>query len=232
MREQTRARGGSFTRDLHRGGLAARLLSPAELRAAPRAHRAPRRGPAGAGARRRHDARLGGRRRRQRGLALDVDRLGLRRDRPGHRHLPQQHARRVRPRRRQGRCAGPAADEHDGAVDRARPRRRGRGSSSAAPARRGCAARSCRSSSTSSSTGSPSTRRSPRRASTSTSRTSTARAGSTAAELDRLEALGYDVVRWRRRNLFFGGAAAVEFEQDGALAAAGDPRRGGAGVVV
>ena len=30
------------------------------------------------------------------------------------------------------------------------------------------------------------------------------------AELDRLEALGYDVVRWRRRNLFFGGAAAVE----------------------
>ena len=29
------------------------------------------------------------------------------------------------------------------------------------------------------------------------------------AELDRLEAMGYDVVRWRRRNLFFGGAAAV-----------------------
>ena len=32
------------------------------------------------------------------------------------------------------------------------------------------------------------------------------------AELDRLEALGYDVVRWRRRNLFFGGAAAVEVD--------------------
>ena len=29
MREQARARGGSFARDLHRGGLAARLLSPA-----------------------------------------------------------------------------------------------------------------------------------------------------------------------------------------------------------
>jgi gamma-glutamyltranspeptidase/glutathione hydrolase len=51
-------------------------------------------------------------------------------------------------------------------------------------------------------------------------------------ELDRLEARGYDIVRWRRRNLFFGGAAAVEVRADGSLAAAGDPRRGGAGVVV
>jgi gamma-glutamyltranspeptidase/glutathione hydrolase len=50
--------------------------------------------------------------------------------------------------------------------------------------------------------------------------------------LDRLEAIGYDVVRWRRRNLFFGGAAAVEVLPDGSVAAAGDPRRGGAGVVV
>ena len=52
------------------------------------------------------------------------------------------------------------------------------------------------------------------------------------AELDRLAALGYEVVRWRRRNLFFGGAAAVELGTDGSLAAAGDPRRGGAGVLV
>ena len=52
------------------------------------------------------------------------------------------------------------------------------------------------------------------------------------AELDRLAALGYDVVRWRRRNLFFGGAAAVEVLPDGTAAAAGDPRRGGAGVLV
>jgi gamma-glutamyltranspeptidase/glutathione hydrolase len=51
-------------------------------------------------------------------------------------------------------------------------------------------------------------------------------------ELDRVAAMGYDVVRWRRRNLFFGGAAAVEVLDDGSLAAAGDPRRGGAGVVV
>jgi gamma-glutamyltranspeptidase / glutathione hydrolase len=52
------------------------------------------------------------------------------------------------------------------------------------------------------------------------------------AELDRLVRLGYDVVRWRRRNLFFGGAAAVAVLPDGSSAAAGDPRRGGAGVLV
>ena len=56
--------------------------------------------------------------------------------------------------------------------------------------------------------------------------------GADPAELDRLESLGYDVVRWQRRNLFFGGAAAVETRADGSLAAAGDPRRGGAGIVV
>jgi gamma-glutamyltranspeptidase/glutathione hydrolase len=52
------------------------------------------------------------------------------------------------------------------------------------------------------------------------------------AELDRLEGLGYDVVRWRRRNLYFGGVSAVERLADGSLAAAGDPRRGGHGIVV
>jgi len=51
-------------------------------------------------------------------------------------------------------------------------------------------------------------------------------------ELDRLEALGYELVRWRRRNLYFGGAAAVERLEDGSLGAAGDPRRGGHGIVV
>jgi gamma-glutamyltranspeptidase/glutathione hydrolase len=50
--------------------------------------------------------------------------------------------------------------------------------------------------------------------------------------LDQLEAAGYDVVRWRRRNLFFGGTNAVEVRADGSLDAAGDPRRSGAGVVV
>jgi len=56
--------------------------------------------------------------------------------------------------------------------------------------------------------------------------------GSDPAALDELERRGYDVVRWRRRNLYFGGAAAVEMRPDGTLAAAGDPRRGGHGIVV
>ncbi|MEK6275563.1 MAG: gamma-glutamyltransferase [Actinomycetota bacterium] len=56
--------------------------------------------------------------------------------------------------------------------------------------------------------------------------------GSEPAELDRLESLGYELVRWRQRNLYFGGAAAVEMLPDGTLAAAGDPRRGGHGIVV
>jgi gamma-glutamyltranspeptidase / glutathione hydrolase len=56
--------------------------------------------------------------------------------------------------------------------------------------------------------------------------------GNDPVELDRLEAAGYELARWRRRNLFFGGAAGVEFREDGSLAAAGDPRRGGHGVVI
>ncbi len=56
--------------------------------------------------------------------------------------------------------------------------------------------------------------------------------GIDAAEVDRLVEMGYDAVRWRRRNLYFGGAAAVEVRPDGSLAAAGDPRRGGHGIVV
>jgi gamma-glutamyltranspeptidase/glutathione hydrolase len=43
---------------------------------------------------------------------------------------------------------------------------------------------------------------------------------------------GWDVVRWDGRNLFFGGVSAVERLADGRLAAAGDPRRGGQGVVI
>ena len=52
------------------------------------------------------------------------------------------------------------------------------------------------------------------------------------AELDRLEERGYELIRWRERNLYFGGASAVERLEDGSLAAAGDPRRGGHGIVV
>jgi len=42
----------------------------------------------------------------------------------------------------------------------------------------------------------------------------------------------WDIVRWTGQNLYFGGVQAVELRRDGSLAAAGDPRRGGAGVVV
>jgi gamma-glutamyltranspeptidase / glutathione hydrolase len=53
-----------------------------------------------------------------------------------------------------------------------------------------------------------------------------------ASVADELEAAGYPVVRWRAHNLFFGGVSAVAIRDDGSLAAAGDPRREGAGVVV
>ena len=56
--------------------------------------------------------------------------------------------------------------------------------------------------------------------------------GSDPGELDRLAEWGYETVRWKRRNLYFGGVAAVEMLEDGSLAAAGDPRRGGAEIVV
>jgi gamma-glutamyltranspeptidase / glutathione hydrolase len=49
------------------------------------------------------------------------------------------------------------------------------------------------------------------------------------AELDRLDR---DLVRWDECNLYFGGVSAVEVRDDGSLAAAGDPRRGGLGIVV
>jgi gamma-glutamyltranspeptidase / glutathione hydrolase len=52
------------------------------------------------------------------------------------------------------------------------------------------------------------------------------------AAADELEAVGCPVVRWRGQNLFFGGVSAVEIRDDGTLAGAGDPRRGGAAVVV
>jgi gamma-glutamyltranspeptidase / glutathione hydrolase len=47
-----------------------------------------------------------------------------------------------------------------------------------------------------------------------------------------LEAEGYDVVRWGDTNLYFGGASTVALDGEGNLDAAGDPRRGGAGVIV
>ena len=42
----------------------------------------------------------------------------------------------------------------------------------------------------------------------------------------------WDVNRWDALNLYFGGVQAVERSADGVLEAAGDPRRGGVGIVV
>ena len=56
--------------------------------------------------------------------------------------------------------------------------------------------------------------------------------GTDPAAVDELERRGYDIVRWRRRNLYFGGVAAVEVRPEGTLDAAGDRRRGGHGIVV
>jgi gamma-glutamyltranspeptidase/glutathione hydrolase len=50
------------------------------------------------------------------------------------------------------------------------------------------------------------------------------------AAADALEAEGRTVVRWKERNLYFGGVSAVEVSSEGARAA-GDMRRGGAGIV-
>jgi gamma-glutamyltranspeptidase/glutathione hydrolase len=56
--------------------------------------------------------------------------------------------------------------------------------------------------------------------------------GADPAAAARLESWGYPVVRWQALNLYFGGASAVALRDDGGLEAAGDPRRGGAGIVV
>jgi len=52
--------------------------------------------------------------------------------------------------------------------------------------------------------------------------------GVDADALTRLELVGYEVQRWRERNLFFGGVQAVARDpQTGELSGGGDPRRGG-----
>ena len=48
----------------------------------------------------------------------------------------------------------------------------------------------------------------------------------------RAAAADWEVVRWANRNLYFGGVSAVELRADGTFAAAGDPRRGGHGIVL
>jgi len=52
------------------------------------------------------------------------------------------------------------------------------------------------------------------------------------AALTRLEEHGVSVARWRRPNLYFGGVQTVARDPDGTLEGGGDPRRGGAVVLV
>ena len=52
------------------------------------------------------------------------------------------------------------------------------------------------------------------------------------ADTAALEAAGRAIGRFRERNLFFGGVQAVERDADGRFWGGGDPRRGGAAVVV
>jgi gamma-glutamyltranspeptidase/glutathione hydrolase len=57
--------------------------------------------------------------------------------------------------------------------------------------------------------------------------------GADEAALARLEARGVPIARWRRLNLYFGGVQAVaRHPLDGSLEGGGDPRRGGAVVLV
>ena len=49
---------------------------------------------------------------------------------------------------------------------------------------------------------------------------------------EELPAGAWEVIPWQSLNLYFGGASAVELRADGTLDAAGDPRRGGLGIVV
>ena len=57
--------------------------------------------------------------------------------------------------------------------------------------------------------------------------------GVDADALDALERDGWKVKRWSERNLYFGGAQAVARDPEtGELSGGGDPRRGGAAIVV
>ncbi|MBA2333087.1 MAG: hypothetical protein H0V94_09890 [Actinobacteria bacterium] len=52
------------------------------------------------------------------------------------------------------------------------------------------------------------------------------------AAADELPQGKWEVIPWQGLNLYFGGVSAVELRADGSLDAAGDPRRGGHGIVV
>ena len=174
------------------------------------------------------DQRPGRRRKRRVADVFDRLRLGSRRPRNG--RPPQQHAGRDRPRSRFARAgARHAADEHDGAVDgaagwarRARARVVG---VRAHPLRDRAGRRRCARS------------RAPAQGRRRVARVHPegdvldCEGGIPAATLDALEAAGEQIVRWPGLNIYFGGAQVVAHTAAG-FAAAGDPRRGGTGIVV
>ena len=60
-----------------------------------------------------------------------------------------------------------------------------------------------------------------------------AEAGVKPAALEEIEAEGWQVVRWKEKNLYFGGVQAVARNPaTGDLSGGGDPRRGGVAVLV
>ena len=211
MREQVRARDGSFAGDLHRGGLAGRLYSDDNLREALERMQEREQRALGAHGRRRGTTQISVVDERGNAASLTVSTgsgsgvivpgTGI--------HLNNMLGEYdLDPPGRQARAGG-AADEHDGAVDRARrrapaARRRQRGLDPAA--RRDPPDRRQRRPSRAARRGGDRGAAHPLRR----RRRSTAKAAPTRPSSDRLEARGYDLVRWRRRNLYFGGAAAVE----------------------
>ena len=133
--------------------------------------------------------------------------LRLGRDRPRNGDPPEQHARRVRPEPgRRRRAAGRAADEHDGAVDRAAPADDPRlvVGSAGSVRLRGAILQAVvnvidHGLGVEEAIDAPRVHVEEPHVH--------CEGGSDPAELDALEARGYDVVRWRRRNLYFGGVA-------------------------
>ena len=143
----------------------------------------------------------------------------------------QQHAGRARRDRARRPRAGDAAAEHDDPDARPRRRRATRGSSPGARAPCASRARSSRSSQAWSATGTPSPRRSHGPPARRRRDRAHVEGGWSEVVAAGLADDGYDVRAWADRNLFFGGVSAVERRPNGLLGAAGDPRRGGHGVV-
>lgn len=56
-------------------------------------------------------------------------------------------------------------------------------------------------------------------------------AGTESSAMDELESLGYEINRWSKRSMYFGGAHSIMIDRDGNNYAFGDPRRSGTAAV-